>query len=118
MVLSIPLEAKKGKRGKTKKGTLRFSMYSLIGDRFLKQFFGSRLHLHRVDLASEAGSPMENEGDKSTEPGYSPGEDPLKNEAKLENEQTGEVNQLAVPDNGSDQPTTDDYPLTADVCRK
>jgi hypothetical protein len=92
-------------------------MYSLIGERFLKQFFGSRLHLHKVNLTSEAGSPMENEGDKPTEPGYSPGEDPLENEATLEYEQTGEVNQLAVPENGSDQPTTEDYPLTADVRR-
>jgi hypothetical protein len=100
-----------------KKGSLRFSMYSLIGDRFLKQFFGSRLHLHRVDLASEAGSPMESEGDKSTEPGYSPGEDPLKNEAMLENKKTGEIKEPVSPDNGSVQPTTDDYPLTADGCR-
>jgi hypothetical protein len=92
-------------------------MYSLIGDRFLKQFFGGRLHLNRVNLTSEAGSPMENEGDKPNEPGYSPGEVPLENEATLENEQTGKVNQLAVPENGSDQATTDDYLLTADVRR-
>lgn len=93
-------------------------MYSLIGNRFLKQFFGSHLHLHRVNLASEAESPMENEEDKPTEPGYSPGEDPLENEAALENEQIDEVNQLAVPDNGSAQPTTDDYPLTEGVYHK
>jgi hypothetical protein len=92
-------------------------MYSLIGDRFLKQFFGSRLHLHRVNLTSEAESPVKNEGDKPAEPGYSPGEEPLENEATLENEQRDEVNQLAVPENRSDQPTNDDYPLTADVCR-
>ena len=53
-------------------------MQSLVGDRFLKQFFGSRLHRRRFNPASEAGSPMENEGDKPTEPGYLPGEDPLK----------------------------------------
>jgi hypothetical protein len=75
-------------------------MYSLIGDRFLKQFFGNRLHLHRVNLASEVESPMENEEEKPTEPGYSSGEDPLENEATLENEQD-EVNQLTVPEIGS-----------------
>ena len=82
-------------------------MHSLIGDRFLKQFFGSRLHLHRVNQASEAGSPMENEGDKPTEPGYLPGEDPLEEEATLENKKTGEAKELASPENGSDQPAND-----------
>jgi hypothetical protein len=82
-------------------------MYSLIGDRFLKQFFGSCLRLHRVNLASEAGSPMENEGDKPTEPDYSPGEDPLENEATLENKKTGDIKELASPDNGSVQPAND-----------
>jgi hypothetical protein len=89
-----------------KKGALWISMYSLIGDRFLKQFFGSRLRLYRFNLANEAGSSMEEEGDKLTEPGYSPWENPLENEATLENEQTGETNQIAGPENGSDQPTT------------
>jgi hypothetical protein len=93
-------------------------MYSLIGDRFLKQFFGSRLHILRVNLASEAESPMENKEDKPAKPGYSPGEEPLENEAMLENEKIDEVNQLAVPNNGSVQPTTDDYPLIAGVYRK
>jgi hypothetical protein len=94
-----------------KKGALKVSMYSLIGDRFLKQFFGSRRHLYRVDLASEAGSPMENEGDKPTEPGCSPGEDPLKNEPMLENKKTGEIKEPASPDNGSVQPANDHQPL-------
>jgi hypothetical protein len=89
-----------------KKGALRFSMYSLIGDRFLKQFFGSHLRLNRVNLASEAGSMLENEGDKPTEPGYSSGEDPLEHEATLENEQTGETNQISGPGNGSYQSMT------------
>jgi hypothetical protein len=90
-----------------KKGALRVSMYSLIGDRFLKQFFGSRLHLHRVDLASEAGSPVENEGDKPTVAGCSPGEDPLKNETMLEYKKTGEIMEPASPDNGPVQPAND-----------
>ena len=77
-------------------------MQSLVGDRFLKQFFGSRLHRRRVNPASEAGSPMENEGDKPTEPGYFPGEDSLKKEATLENKNTGEIKELAKPENGPD----------------
>ena len=76
-------------------------MNALIGDRFLRQFFGSRVHRRRVNPASEAGSPMENEGDKSTEPGYLPGEDPLEKEATLENKMTGEIKELASPENGS-----------------
>jgi hypothetical protein len=87
-------------------------MHSLIGDRFLKQFFGSRLHRRRVNPASEAGSPMENEGDKPTEPGYLPGEDLLENEATLENKKTGEVNKLSGPEDGSVQPASQ-IPLLA-----
>jgi hypothetical protein len=58
-----------------------------------------------------------NETDKSDERGYTTRGILPDNDATLENEQTVEVNQLAVPDNGTDQPTTDDYPLTADICR-
>jgi hypothetical protein len=93
-------------------------MYSLIGDRFLKQFFGSRSHRRRINPASEAMTLPANETDRSVEPGFITRGDPPDTDATLENEQTGEVNQLAVPGNGSDQPTTDDYPLTADGCRK
>jgi len=92
-------------------------MQSLIGDRFLKQFFGSRLHRRRVNPASEAMTLPANETDKPDEPGHTTRGIPPDTDATLENEQTVEVNQLAVPENGSDQPTTDDYPLTADVCR-
>jgi hypothetical protein len=82
-------------------------MQSLIGDRFLKQFFGSRLHLRRVNQASEAGSPMANQGDKPTEPGYLPREDPPENEVTLENKKTGEIKELASPENGSVKPAND-----------
>ena len=92
-------------------------MQSLIGDRFLKQFFGSRLHRHRFSLASEAMTLPANETDKPVEPGYTTRGNPPDTDATLENEQTGEVNQLTIPENGSDQPTAEDYPLTADVCR-
>jgi len=82
-------------------------MQSLIGERFLKQFFGSRLHRRRVNPASEAGSPMENEGDKPTEPGYIPGEVPWDKETTPENKKTGGIEKLASPENGSDQPAND-----------
>jgi hypothetical protein len=101
-----------------KKGALRFSMQSLIGDRFLKRFLGSRFHRRRVNPASEAITLPANETDNPDEPGYTTRGNPPDTDATLENEQTGEVNQLVVPDNGSDQLTADVYPLTADVCRK
>jgi hypothetical protein len=90
-------------------------MYSLIGERFLKQFFGSRLHQRRVNPAKEAMTLPANETDKPDGPGYTMRGNPPDTDAPLENEQTGEVYQHAVPENGSDQQTTDDYPLTADV---
>jgi len=92
-------------------------MQSLIGDRFLKRFFGSRFHRRRVNPASEAMTLPANETDKPDEPGYTTTGNLPDTDAKLEHEQTGEIHQLAGPENGSDQPTTDDYPLTADVCR-
>jgi hypothetical protein len=93
-------------------------MDSLIGDRFLKQFFGSRFHRCRDNLAGEARTLPANETDIPDEPGYTKRGNPPGTDETLENEQTGEVNQFAVSENEPDQPTTDDYPLTADVCRK
>jgi hypothetical protein len=90
-------------------------MYSLIGDRFLKRFFGSRFHRRRVNPTSEAVTLIANETDKPGEPGYIMRGNPPDTDAMLGNEPTGEINQLAVPENGSDQPTTDELPLTADV---
>jgi hypothetical protein len=101
-----------------KKGALRFSMYSLIGDRFLKRFFGSRMHRRKVNPASEVMTLPAIKIDKPDEPGFTTRVNPADTDATLENEQTGENNQLAGPENGSDQSTADDYPLTADVCRK
>ena len=92
-------------------------MQSLIGDRFLKRFFGSRSHRRRSNPASEAMTLPASESDKPDEPGYINRENPLDTDAILENEQPSGVNQLAVADNGSDQPKTDDDPLTADVCQ-
>jgi hypothetical protein len=94
-------------RESQKKRSTEVSMYSLIGDRFLKQFFGNRLHLHRVNPVNEAGDPIEIEGDKLTEPGYAPGEDPLESEPTLESNKTGEIKKLASPDNGLIQPAND-----------
>jgi hypothetical protein len=115
--VNTPRSQKGQMREDQKKGALRFSMQSLIGDRFLKRFFGSRLHRRGVNPARGAITLPAKETDKPDEPGYTTRGNPPDTDAILENEQTGEVNQLAVPENGSDQPTTDDYPLTADVCR-
>jgi hypothetical protein len=71
-------------------------MQNLISDRFLKQFFGSRMDRYRVNLASEAMALPANETHKPDEPGYAPDMD-----ATLENEQTGEVNRCTVPENES-----------------
>jgi hypothetical protein len=76
-------------------------MQSLIGDRFLKRFFGSHFYQLRVNPANEAITLPENETDKPGEPGHTSIGTPLDTDATLENEQTDEVNQLAVPDNGS-----------------
>jgi len=115
--VNTPRSQKGQMREDQKKGALRFSMQSLIGDRFLKRFFGSRFHRRRVNPASEAMTLPANETDKPDEPGYTTTGNLPDTDAKLEHEQTGEIHQLAGPENGSDQPTTDDYPLTADVCR-
>ncbi len=90
-------------------------MYSLIGDRFLKRFFGSRFNRRRVNPASVALTLPANETEKPDEPGDTSSGNPLDTDAMLENEQTGEVNQLASPENGLDQQTTDEYPLPVDV---
>lgn len=82
-------------------------MHSLIGDRFLKQFFGSRSNRRKVNPASEAGSPKDNAGDKLIETGNILGEDPLEKEATLENQKTGEANKLNGPVDGSVQPAND-----------
>lgn len=93
-------------------------MNSLIGDRFLKQFFGRRMDRHTANPAGEAMALPANETDEPDESGIAMRGNLPDTDADLENEQTGEINQLTVPENGSDQPTTDDNPLTADVCRK
>jgi hypothetical protein len=115
--VNTPRSQKGQMRADQKKGALRFSMQSLIGDRFLKRFFGSPFHRRRVNPASEAITLPANETDKPDEPGYTTRGNLPDTDATLENEQTGEIHQLAGPENGSDQPKTDEYPLTADVCR-
>jgi hypothetical protein len=92
-------------------------MYSLIGDRFLKRFFGSRVHRRGVNPASEAITLPVNETGKPDEPSNTTRGNLPDTDTTLENEQTGEFNQHAVPESGSDQPTNDDDPLTAVVCR-
>jgi hypothetical protein len=110
--INTPRSQKGQMRADQKKGALRISMQSLIGDRFLNRFFGSRLHWRRANPAGEAMTLPANETDKPGEPGYTKRGNPPDTDATLENEQTGEVHQLAVPENGSDQPKTDEYPET------
>jgi hypothetical protein len=96
--VDTPRSQKGQMREDQKKGALRFSMYSLIGDRFLKQFFGSLSHRRRTNPASEAMTLPANETDKPDEPGYTLRGNPPDTDATLKNEQTGEINQLAGPD--------------------
>ena len=90
-------------------------MLSLISERFLKQFIGSRLHQRRVNPDSEGMTLPADETGKPDEAGYTTGGNPLDKDATLEKEQTGAVNQLTVPGNGSCKPAADDHPLTVDV---
>lgn len=88
------LEAEKGpmRENQGKKGTLVFSMQSLIGDRFLKRFFGSRLHRSWVNPIGEEKSLPENAAAEPAEPECPPNKDLSKKEAMLENNKTGETN--------------------------
>jgi hypothetical protein len=87
-------------------------MHSLIGDRFLKQFFGGRSNRRKVNPVSEAERPMENKGDKLIEPGNLLGENPLEQEATLENIKTDGANNHYGPEDGSAQPANDQSPFT------
>jgi hypothetical protein len=78
-------------------------MYSLIGDRFLKRFFGNRSQQGRVNPANEAITLPANELDKPDEPGYTTRGNPADTDAMLENEQPGEIHQLTGPEKGLDQ---------------
>ena len=89
-------------------------MQSLIGDRFLKRFFGSHRNRRRLDPASAAMPLPPNQTDKPDKRAYTCTEKPTMSQAVLGNGQTGEVHQLAGSQSASDQPMTDDYPLTSD----
>ncbi len=84
-------------------------MFSLIGKRFLKQFMGSCLHRRRVNPDYEGMTLPADVTGKPVEPGYTTRGNPLDKDATLEIKPTGEIHQLAIPENGSDQPTTDDF---------
>ncbi len=90
-------------------------MLSLISERFLKQFMGSRLHRHKVNPDIEGMTLPADETDTPDEAGYTTGGNPLDKDATVEKEQTGGVNQLTVPGIGSCQLAADDNPLTVDV---
>ncbi len=79
-------------------------MHSLTGDRFLKQFFGTRFRRRRVN---PPGSSVESEADKHIEPGDLSEADPLDIETALENKKTVEANELSGQQEGSVQPSKD-----------
>ncbi len=92
-------------------------MQGLIGDRFLKRFFGSRSHRRGANPADEALTLPETEAkepevkrlkaEKPAEQGCPPRDGLPKEDATLENKKTGEIKELASPENGSDQTTID-----------
>jgi hypothetical protein len=82
-------------------------MFSLIGDRFLKRFFGSSRPRHRANTAGEAMTLPEDGAEKAGEPDYPPRENLPKKEAMAEDKKQDEANQLASPENGSDRTTTE-----------
>ncbi len=67
-------------------------MQSLIGDRFLKRFFGDRSYRHKPNPAGEDESTLEYEAANPTELYCSPEEDLPNKEAALETNETGETN--------------------------
>lgn len=76
-------------------------MQSLIGYLFLKRFLGSRLARRRATPASEAMALPANETEKPDEPGDTTKGIPLETDSTMENDQTGEINQLAGPKTAS-----------------
>lgn len=89
-------------------------MNALIGDRFLKRLLGHRLHRYWASPAGESLTQPEPASEKPAEPEGPPTDGLPETDALLENEKPGEINQLAVPVNGSDQPATDKNLLTSD----
>jgi hypothetical protein len=73
-----------------KKGTLRFSMNALIGDRFLKRFIGRRLPRHTDNPIGGALTLPEYAAEKPAEQGCPTGEGLPKEEAKPKNKQEGD----------------------------
>ncbi len=65
-------------------------MNSLIGDRFLKRFFGSGLRRRTVNPTSEAENPVGDQAEKPAEPGSFPEEDSLEKQAWQVMPTTGE----------------------------
>ncbi len=69
-------------------------MNALIGDRFLKRFFGRQVQQHRAEPTHKALALPEDVAEKPAEQGCPPGKSPPKQDAMLENKQTGEINQI------------------------
>jgi hypothetical protein len=68
-------------------------MNALIGDRFLKQFFGHRMPRHTANPTGEVLTLLENTTEKPAEQGCPTGEGQLIEKATPENNKAGEINQ-------------------------
>jgi hypothetical protein len=69
-------------------------MNALLGDRFLKRFIGRRLPRNTANPVGEALTLPEYTAEKPAEQGYLTGDGLSKEEAKPENKQEGETNQI------------------------
>lgn len=74
-------------------------MHSLIGERFLKRFFGIRFQWDRTNSVGEVSASPENEGkftsaEKPAESSCPPSEDLPRKNALWEIAKTGETNQI------------------------
>ena len=87
-------------------------MDNLISDRFLKRFFGNRSQQPETNPTGEAGMLSEKEAnspetESAVEPGCPPKEDLPEKKARLDNIKMDDTSQPGRPENGSDQPATD-----------
>ena len=78
-------------------------MHALIGNRFLRQFFGSRLQRGGVNPPCKAATSTADNEEVLAQPGHLPGGGPLQTEASQKVEDAGELANAFDPPSGSDQ---------------
>jgi hypothetical protein len=79
-------------------------MNALIGDRFLKQFFGRRLSRQMANPAGESPNLLENTAETPAGQGCPTGEGKLKEKAMSENDEAGEIDQVQNAKTDRNQP--------------